>query len=250
MDAEAGHVPSTGSRVFEGLDRERPRRGPPGTRCDYSPLVNHVLMGTALVRADPKGRNFQTLLPRTCSPLGMDSTSMGCAPTSRRGNQARHARHRADPAPERHSARRFTRCSKTRLEAPHVVCASTSGDLYRFAEMLRPAAASLTACASFRPPRSNSPGRSTHGRHANELYKRVAETAGLGSAAGQPGNRLPGARAPAVPPPVRHAGEPETHGNYGAGITISGSIPRATSHSRCGSAGVMTQAANIERCQK
>ncbi len=30
----------------------------PGTRCDYSPLANHVLMGEALRRTDPKGRRF------------------------------------------------------------------------------------------------------------------------------------------------------------------------------------------------
>jgi CubicO group peptidase (beta-lactamase class C family) len=57
---------------------------PPGTRCDYSPLVNHVLMGTALVRTDPKGRNYQTLLHEDLfAPLGMDSTSMGPARRSR-----------------------------------------------------------------------------------------------------------------------------------------------------------------------
>ena len=51
---------------------------PPGTRCDYSPLVNHVLMGTALVRTDPKGRDYRTLLHEDLfAPLGMDSTSMG-----------------------------------------------------------------------------------------------------------------------------------------------------------------------------
>src|SRR5690606_41935321 len=50
---------------------------PPGTRCDYSPLVNHVLMGTALVRTDPKGRNYQTLLHEDLfDPPGMKDNSM------------------------------------------------------------------------------------------------------------------------------------------------------------------------------
>ena len=40
-----------------------------------------LLMGTALVRTDPKGRDFRTLLHEDLfAPLRMDSTSMGLRP--------------------------------------------------------------------------------------------------------------------------------------------------------------------------
>ena len=43
---------------------------------------------------------------------------------------------------------------------------------------------------------------------------------------------------------------PETHGNYGAGSTMFWVDPVADVSFALVSAGVMTQAANIERCQK
>ncbi|MBN8831269.1 MAG: beta-lactamase family protein [Sphingomonadales bacterium] len=61
----------------------------PGTRCDYSPLANHVLMGEALRRTDPKGRRFQDILREDLfEPLGMRDTSMGL----RADLNARHVR--------------------------------------------------------------------------------------------------------------------------------------------------------------
>ena len=84
----------------------------------------------------------------------------------------------------------------------------------------------------------------------NQLYKRVAENAGWEV---PPANQGIGFQ-------VRGTGvfhhlfgtlaSPETHGNYGAGSTMFWVDPeRDVSFALC-SAGVMTQAANIERCQK
>jgi CubicO group peptidase (beta-lactamase class C family) len=207
-------------------------------------------MGTALVRTDPKGRNYQTLLHEDLfAPLRMDSTSMGLRP---------------DLAPRHVKPDMRGRCRSSTLsrnlpgdhalfedpdvEAPHVGCASTSGDLYRFAEMLA-AAASSTGRGSFaRDARARAAG--PHRRHAQRALQARRRERRLGSPAGQPGDRLPGARHRRVPPPVRHARQPETHGNYGAGSTMFWVDPaRDVSFALC-SAGVMTQAANIERCQK
>ena len=229
---------------------------PPGTRCDYSPLVNHVLLGTALVRTDPKRRNYQTLLHEDLfTPLRMDSTSMGLRPDL----APRHVKpDMRGTVPIQHLSRNIpgdhALFEDPEVEAPHVGCASTSGDLYRFAEMLR-RGGELDG-ARLLSPAMLALARQVHtGTMPNELYKRVAENAGWQVPPANQGigfqvrGPMGGDRG------VFHhlfgtLASPETHGNYGAGSTMFWVDPeRDVSFALC-SAGVMTQAANIERCQK
>lgn len=224
---------------------------PPGTRCDYSPLVNHVLMGMALVRTDPKGRNYQTLLHEDLfEPLGMNSTSMGLRPDL----QFRHVRpDMRGVVPIQHLSRTIAGdhalFEDPEVEAPHVGCASTCGDLYLFAEMLRRGGELDTK--RILSPAMIDLARQVHtGDMPNELYKKVAENAGWQV---PPANQGLGFQ-------VRGTGvfhhlfgtlaSPGTIGNYGAGSTLFWVDPeRDVSFALC-SAGVMTQAANITRCQK
>lgn len=224
---------------------------PPGTRCDYSPLVNHVLMGTALVRTDPSGRNYQAILHEDLfAPLGMNSTSMGL----RADLRPRHVRpDMRGTVPIQHLSRTIpgdhALFEDPNVEAPHVGCASTSGDLYRFAEMLR-RGGELDGVRLLSPATLELARKVHTGTMPNQLYQRVAESAGW---AVPPANQGIGFQ-------VRGTGvfhhlfgtlaSAETHGNYGAGSTMFWVDPlRDVSFALC-SAGVMTQAANIERCQK
>ncbi len=224
---------------------------PPGERCDYSPLVNHVLMGTALVRTDPRGRNFQTLLHEDLfAPLGMDSTSMGLRPDL----DARHVRpDMRGTVPIKHLSRNIegdhALFEDPEVEAPHVGCASTCGDLWRFAEMLR-REGELDGVRIL-SPRMIRLARQVHtGDKANELYRSVALRAGW---VVPPANQGIGFQ-------VRGTGvfqhlfgqlaSPETFGNYGAGSTMFWVDPEADVSFSFLSAGVMTQAANIERMGK
>jgi CubicO group peptidase (beta-lactamase class C family) len=224
---------------------------PPGTRCDYSPLVNHVLMGTALVRTDPQGRNYQTLLQEDLfAPLGMNDTSMGLRPDLR----DRHIRpDMRGTVPIKHLSRTIegdhALFEDPEVEAPHVGCASTSGDLYRFAEMLRRGGeldgVRILSAATIRLARRNHTGEMP-----NQLYKRVAESAGW---IVPPANQGIGFQVRATG--VYHhlfgqLSSPETFGNYGAGSTMFWVDPAADVSFALCSAGVMTQAANIERCGK
>ena len=224
---------------------------PPGTRCDYSPLVNHVLMGTALVRTDPKGRNYQTLLHEDLfAPLKMDSTSMGL----RADLKDRHVRpDMRGTVPIKHLSRNIegdhALFEDPEVEAPHVGCASTSHDLYRFAEMLR-RGGELDGARILSPAMIRLARRNHNGDMPNQLYKRVAENAGWQV---PPANQGIGFQ-------VRGTGvyhhlfgqlsSPETFGNYGAGSTMFWVDPEADVSFALCSAGVMTQAANIERCGK
>lgn len=221
---------------------------PPGTRCDYSPLVNHVLMGTALVRTDPRGRDFRTLLAEDLfQPLGMHSTSMGL----RADLNARHVRpDMRGTVPIKHLSRTLpgdhALFEDPDVEAPHVGCASTTGDLWRFAEMLR-REGELEGVRILSPRMIRLARRVHTGTMVNQLYERVALNAGWQV---PPANQGIGFQ-------VRGAGvfhhlfgqlsSPETFGNYGAGSTLFWVDPEADVSFSFLSAGVMTQAANIER---
>src|SRR5690606_15179391 len=115
--------------LFEASIEHVHADGPPGTRCGYSPLANHVLMGTGLVRTDPKGRDYRTLLPEDLfAPLKMDSTSMGLRPDLR----DRHVKpDMRGTVPIQHLSRNLpgdhALFEDPEVEAPHVGCASTSG---------------------------------------------------------------------------------------------------------------------------
>lgn len=224
---------------------------PPGERCDYSPLVNHVLMGTALVRTDPKGRNYQTLLAEDLfEPLKMHSTSMGL----RADLDDRHVRpDMRGTVPIKHLSRNMegdhALFEDPDVEAPHVGCASTCGDLWRFAEMLR-REGELDGVRLL-SPRMVRLARKVHtGGKPNELYRSVALRAGWDV---PPANQGLGFQ-------VRGTGvfhhlfgqlsSPETFGNYGAGSTMFMVDPEADLSISFLSAGVMTQAANIERMGK
>jgi CubicO group peptidase (beta-lactamase class C family) len=224
---------------------------PPGSRCDYSPLANHVLMGTALVRTDPKGRNYQTLLHEDLfAPLKMDSTSMGL----RADLKDRHVRpDMRGTVPIKHLSRNIegdhALFEDPDVEAPHVGCASTASDLWRFAEMLR-REGELDGVRILSPATIRLARQVHTGTMPNELYKGVAERAGWEV---PPANMGLGFQ-------VRGTGvfhhlfgtlaTPETFGNYGAGSTLFWIDPERDVSFACLTAGVMTQAANIERFQK
>ena len=184
------------------------------------------------------------------APLKMDSTSMGLRPDL----DARHVRpDMRGTVPIKHLSRNIegdhALFEDPQVEAPHVGCASTCGDLWRFAEMLR-REGELDG-ARILSPRMIRLARKVHtGDKPNELYKGVALRAGW---VVPPANQGLGFQ-------VRGTGvfqhlfgqlaSPETFGNYGAGSTLFWVDPEADVSFSFLSAGVMTQAANIERCGK
>ena len=224
---------------------------PPGEKCDYSPLVNHVLMGMALVRTDPKGRDYRTLLHEDLfEPLKMHSTSMGL----RADLDARHVRpDMRGTVPIKHLSRNLpgdhALFEDPEVEAPHVGCASTCGDLWRFAEMLR-REGELEGHRILSPRMIRLARRIHTGDKPNELYKGVALRAGWQV---PPANQGLGFQVRGTGVYQHLFGQlssPDTFGNYGAGSTMFWVDPVADVTFSFLSAGVMTQGSNIERCGK
>jgi CubicO group peptidase (beta-lactamase class C family) len=224
---------------------------PPGERCDYSPLVNHVLMGMTLVRHDPKGRDYRTILREDLfAPLGMDSTSMGL----REDLRPRHVKpDMRGMVPIKHLSRDMegdhALFESPLTESPHVGCASTTGDLYRFCEMLR-RGGELGGTRILSPRMLRLARQNQTGEMPNELYKAAHLRAGWAVAPAYIGLGF-SLRGTAI---CNHQfgtlASPETFGNYGAGSTLIWVDPELDVSFAACSAGVMKNTDNIERFQK
>lgn len=225
---------------------------PPGERCDYSPVANQVLIGEMLRRTDPKGRAFGDLIREELfEPLGMKDTHMGVRPDLRarkivpdmRGVIPIKCLGRTQPGP-------FSLFEEEVCEAPHVGAVSTAGDMWRFAEMLR-RGGELDGARILSPRMIEVARRNHTGDLYNELYRAVALRAGwlnpppayIGLGFSVRGEKI-----------VHHQfgtlTSSDTFGNYGAGTTMFWIDPQLDLVFSCLTAGVMTQAANIQRFQR
>lgn len=224
----------------------------PGTRCDYAPVVNHVLIAEMLRRTDPKGRAFRDLAREDLfDPLQMVDTSFGVRPDLRarkvvpdmRGVVPIPVKGRDDP----HSMHSLFEQEVN--EAPHVGMCSTVSDLWRFTDMLR-RGGTLDGARIISPRTLALARRNWTDDMYNELYRAVALRAGW------------------EPPPafiglgfsVRGEGivhhqfgtltSPQTFGNYGAGSSMFWVDPEQDLTFVCCTTGLLAQAPNIERFQR
>ena len=223
----------------------------PGTRCDYSPIANHVLLAEAVRRTDPAGRDITRILDEDLfRPLGMRDTSMGL----RRDLRARHV------VPDmrgtipikvqgRDTPGDYGLFEQEHVEAPHVGCVSTAADMGRFAAMLR-GEGTLGDARLLSRRMVQLARRNWTGEMHNELYRVVALRAGyepppayLGFGFNVRGTRI-------VHHQLGTLTSPETFGNYGAGSAVYWIDPELDMTFVGLTAGVMTQAANIERFQR
>lgn len=223
----------------------------PGERCDYQPLVNHALMGEALVRTDPKGRRLRDIFREDLfEPLRMHDTALGV----RKDLQPRHVvpdmrgtlpvqlPGRTKPGP-------YGLFEEEDAEMPHVGCVSTADDIYRFAEMLRRGGeldgARILSPAAIRTARQN-----WTGDKEAELYRWLALTMG---SAGYPaylglGFMLKGDKI--VPNQYGTITNVGTFGNNGAGSTLYWVDPVADVIFVALTSGVVQEWANIARFQR
>ena len=224
---------------------------PPGTRCDYAPVVNHVLMGEMLRRTDPLGRAFRDILTQDLfEPLGMRDTSFGVRPDLRARKVVPDVRGIIPiPVRGRDDAGRYSLFEQESNEAAHVGACSTVPDLWRFTEMLRRGGTGDGA-RILSPRTLQVARRNWTGDMPNELYRTVALRAGwepppacIGLGFSVRGDAL-----------VHHQfgtlTSPETFGNYGAGSTMLWVDPALDLSFVCCTTGLLAQAPNIERFQR
>ncbi len=224
---------------------------PAGTRVDYSPMVNHALMGEMVRRTDRRQRSYRNLVEdEILKPLKMKDTSVGLRPDLKprhlvpdfRGNAAINHLGHSDLGPN-------GAFEEPDAQMPWVGIASTANDMFRFAEMLR-RGGELDGVRLLAPRILQLARHNWTGDKPNEVYRRLAADRGwnlmpaylgLGfSLRGEViGHHLFGTLT-----------SPQTFGNYGAGTTLVWVDPELdmTFVGLC--TGVMTSGDNIDRWQR
>jgi CubicO group peptidase (beta-lactamase class C family) len=224
---------------------------PPGERVAYSPLANHVLLGEALRRTDPKRRTYRAIVQEDLlAPLNMRDSSVGL----RRDLRARHV------VPDFRGNFPITHPGHSNLgpngafeeeeaEMPWVGVASTVPDMFRFAEMLR-RHGELDGTRILAPATLELATRNWTGERPNELYKALFAQRGWPAAPAYLGLGF-ALRGTAM---CHHLygtlTSSGTFGNYGAGSALYWVDPLRELTFVCLSAGVMNNLDNIERFQR
>ncbi|WP_426516813.1 serine hydrolase domain-containing protein [Diaminobutyricibacter sp. McL0618] len=223
----------------------------PGSRCDYSPMANHVLLAEVLRRIDPDKRPIGEILQGDLfGPLRMVDTGLGI----RAHMRERHA------VPDMRGTIPVKALSRLvpgdnglyeadRNEATWMGAASTTGDLFRFARMLRNGG-ELDGARILSPRTIELARRNWTGELPNELYKAVALRNGYAVPPAYLGFGF-SVRGEAL---VRHQfgtlTSSTTFGNYGAGSSMYWIDPELDITFVGLSAGLLPQAENIERFQQ
>jgi CubicO group peptidase (beta-lactamase class C family) len=223
----------------------------PMEKVSYSPLANHVLMGEAIRRVDPKKRSYRQIVQEDLlTPLKMNDTSVGVRADLKsrkvvpdfRGNYPIGHRGHSDLGPN-------GAFEEEHAEMPWVGIASTVPDMYRFAEMFRQDG-TLDGTRILSPAMIALARRNWTGDKPNELEIQRGKSRGWEISPANIGLGF-SLRGDAL---CHHMfgtlASPKTFGNYGAGSTLYWVDPERDMTFVCLSAGVMESTANVERFQK
>ncbi len=223
----------------------------PMEKVSYSPLANHVLMGEAIRRVDPKKRSYRQIVQEDLlTPLKMNDTSVGVRADLKsrkvvpdfRGNYPIGHRGHSDLGPN-------GAFEEEHAEMPWVGIASTVPDMYRFAEMFRQDG-TLDGARILSPAMIALARRNWTGDKPNELEIQRGKSRGWEVSPANIGLGF-SLRGDAM---CHHMfgtlASPKTFGNYGAGSTLYWVDPERDMTFVCLSAGVMESTANVERFQK
>lgn len=223
----------------------------PGTRCDYAPMANHTLLGEALRRTDPAGRDIVTIVREDLfEPLGMVDTNFGITDRTRARHVVPDMRGIVPiTSPSRENDEPNGLYTASYNEATWVGASSTTGDMMRFLEMLRNEG-TLGDARILSPRMVRLARKNWTGDLPNELYKTVALRAGyevppayLGFGFNVRGEKI-------VNTQLGTLTSPETFGNYGAGSVVFWVDPELDISFVALTAGLLDQARNIERFQR
>ena len=224
---------------------------PPGEHVAYAPLVNHVLLGEALRRIDPRRRSYRQIIQQDLlDPLKMADTSVGLRADLKRRHVVPDFRGNYPIGHRGHSNLGPNGAfEEEHAEMPWVGIASTVPDMFRFAEMLRQGG-TLEGARILSPATLELATRNWTGEKPNELYVERGRERGWAPAPAYIGLGF-SLRGTAI---CHHMfgtlASPRTFGNYGAGTTLFWVDPERDLTFVCLSAGVMESNANIERFQK
>jgi CubicO group peptidase (beta-lactamase class C family) len=219
----------------------------PGGLVNYSPALNHALMGEILRRISGDGISMRDLLRRDLfEPLGMTSTALG-APTAWADRLVPlKARFTAAGWLTEHDVEVLNDVISEDAEMPWVGGVTTAEDVFRLAEMLR-RGGEYDGVRYIAPAVLDLATRNQTGTAPNELYGRLAAQNGWEVTPAFIGLGFMLAGETLAPAMYGTFASPRTFGNYGAGSTIFWVDPERDLTLVVLTAGVLAHAPNIQR---
>jgi CubicO group peptidase (beta-lactamase class C family) len=224
---------------------------PPCEKVSYSPLVNHVLMATALLRTDPKKRGYRQIVQEDIlDPLAMQDTSVGLradlksrkvVPDFRGNYPIGHKSHNVDGA--------NGAFEDETAEMPWVGVVSTVPDMFRFAEMFR-CGGTLAGARLLSSGMLDLATRVHTGEKRNELYYQRGKDVGLEEVPAYIGLGFTVRGEKLAHHMFGTLTSPRTYGNYGAGTTMYWVDPDRDLTFVALTAGLMEHNANTARFQR
>jgi CubicO group peptidase (beta-lactamase class C family) len=223
----------------------------PCEKVSYSPLVNHVLMATALLRTDPKKRDYRQIVQEDIlDPLLMRDTSVGLRADLKsrkvvpdfRGNY-----------PIGHKSRNTDGANGAFEDEtavmPWVGVVSTVPDMFRFAEMFR-CGGVLGGTRLLSSGMLDLATRVHTGEKRNELYYLRGTEVGLEEVPAYIGLGFSVRGEKLAHHMFGTLTSPRTYGNYGAGTTMYWVDPDRDLTFVALTAGLMEHNANTARFQR
>ena len=219
----------------------------PGGPVNYSPALNHALMGEILRRLSGDGIPMRELMQRDLfEPLGMTSTALGAPRAWADRLVPLKARFTAAGWLTEHDVEVLNDVITEEAEMPWVGGVTTAEDVFRLAEMLR-RGGEYDGVRFIAPAVLDLATRNHTGAAPNELYARLAVANGWEVLPAFIGLGFMLAGEGLAPAMYGTFTSPRTFGNYGAGSTIFWVDPERDLTLVILTAGVLSHAPNIQR---
>ena len=223
----------------------------PCEKVSYSPLVNHVLMATALLRTDARKRGYRQIVQEDIlDPLKMRDTAVGLRADLKPRKVVPDFRNNY---PIGHKSRNAEgpngAFEDEKAEMPWVGIVSTVPDMFRFADMFR-RGGELDGARLISPAMIDLATRVYTGDKWNELYYRRGLEKGLEAVPAYIGLGFTMRGEKLIHHMFGTMASPRSFGNYGAGTTLFWVDPVRDITFTALTAGVMEHNANCERFQR
>lgn len=223
--------------------------GNPGEQVDYSPTLNHALLGEMARRALGYSSYREMCRVELFEPLKMTSTSIGAPKAWAKKMVPIRASFPEGGWLSTNDVEIMQEIIDEAAEMPWVGAVSTVGDIYRFTEMLR-RGGELDGVRILSPATIDLATTNHTGDLTNNLYANISHARGWDVPKANFGLGFALSGEGIYPSFFGTITSPRTFGNYGAGSTLFWVDPKLDMTFACLTAGVMEEGDNVQRFQR
>lgn len=229
---------------------EMPLSSEPGTIVDYSPALNHALLGEMVRRVNGDARFSQTVQREVFDPIGMTDTAFGLPDRLADRIVPIKAMYGNEGWLTAHDLEVLNEVIVGDAEMPWVGSVSTARDLYRLAEVYRRNGRTEDGEQLVSPAIIDVATQVQTGNHPNNLYLGMAKIRGWQWAPANIGYGFQLSGLGAAPSMFGTLTSARTFGNHGAGATSFWVDPERDVSFVLLTAGSMEESDNYLRCQR